>query len=390
VSLQDLEQGFFYPIRTSDELKAIAEELSFYTYTSVDYCLPPAKVDGRFDWIIDILWLNGYLLVVDWQSGIHVLDSNLSIIDTINHIPGHRVFQVYAAATCEDGKLYAVINRHSETGRVGYSIAVFDQELNYEKAIEFILPISDRDVPVMPGSLAVNPDGGFALSLKDTPDADAAVIFFIDDNGTVIASSGNISLGHLLTHGDSLIFINRTFNVGMGLEGVQFGLSALFQLQKGEVVKREVLPGMSHRFLDDELVRAMEEVYIEINGQQPSDEWYADVYAYTFSAFTFTSLFHLRDNIAVIDSSGIMHMFDSGINYLYSRILRDQDYIIDYSQNYRKELANDINRKYTRILAACADDEGNIYIVQEIAYRHSINGADTEIGIQKINLADLP
>jgi len=391
VSLHDLEQGFFYPLRTLDELEVIANDFYYITYAPPDYSPLPVILDSRIRKIEDILFIGGYLYIADSQSlGVHVLDSNFNLIDTINQIPEHRILQPYALAACEEGKLYVALNQHSENGRIGYHIAIFDHELSFEKVIRFTLPFPlNDDVTIFPGSLAVNPAGGFAFTLSWTPNADVAVIYFIDDDGTVTIGPGNVSLGHLLTHDNSLYFVNGAWNIGKG--GYDIGISALFQMINGEVENREILPPISYIPFDEELLKEAEAVYIEFNGQQPPDEWYTDVRSASmqYAVRGFISILHLKENIAVICYSGVMHVFNPGLNYLYSRVLRDYDYIQNSTQNYRKSLSGDINTKHTYNLTACTDDEGNIYIAQRILYRH-IGGADEELGIVKVNLANLP
>jgi hypothetical protein len=361
------DESFFYPVRTLDELMEMEGEFDYINFVH-HYEVVASEPNRRLNQITDIVWLNGRLFVSDncglRGGGIHVFDSDLNHIDTITQTPDHSIVSAYALATDENGNLYAVINISLVGREISFDIAVFDADLNYERAIPFTI-ISRTDA-VWPKSLAVNPDGGFYLALRGEEDkAEDGVIYSISESGAVTAGPGNASFGYLLALPDRLFFVNSCFHGVRDRDAGGYinknGLSALYMLQKGAVTEYTVIPPSYRTPFSEEEIEEWIAAFSEITGEPPSPEVVSESRERGYLvgiASGSGGLFRLGDNVAVISQfSSVMHVFDTELSYLYSHRIDN-----GLAEMY-KESSSLIFR---RNIAACADDEGNIYIVQSI------------------------
>jgi hypothetical protein len=370
--------GFFDPLRTAEELEHMCETeketLNMLSENDLSnfvdrYDFSAVAPEVRINQLTDILWLNGQLLIADSDidRGIHVLDSDLKHIDTIKRTPEHLMITPYVLAADDGGRLYAVINMSRGRGEYNFSIAVFDADLNYERAIPFSIK-SDAEV-LEPQSIAVNPNGGFYLALHGNDSHEDGKIYSITEDGTVAVVGGNKSFGYLLTDADNLYFVNGGFSYEFDSESGYFigrsGISALYKLQNDTAVDTIVLPPYMHTPYREEEIAEWIDVWTEHFGEAPSELVLSSIYEGFNVPLTDGAggLFRLKDDIAVVTKYSVMHVFDKELNYIYSNRLGE-------ANNSAEELRRNLTEPgYKKVVAACADDEGNIYI----AYRSVTN-----------------
>jgi hypothetical protein len=359
---------FIDPTYTFDELYSMAGEYDLTNFID-KYEFSIVEPDGRFSQIRDVLWLNGHLYVVDQgedigDGGLHVLDTHLNILKSVNYTPDDPVISPYALAADENGKVYVAMNMNIVSNDVVLFIAVFNDELDYERRIRFT--IKSNSISPQVESLAINPKGGFFLTLKANENGEEGRIYGVAEDGKVTVGIGNKSFGYLLNHSDNVYFVNSgfvtIFDRGSGGYSSQPGLSTLYRLHNGAVVSHVTLPPAMYLPLSDEEIEEYAQVFKEVHGVAPTNEYMSDLRSEGELIRMMNGsggLFRLGNDIAILtQNANFMHVFSYDLTYLYSQRLDS-----GLAGNYRELFAE--NRLRTGI-AACADDEGNIYIVQRI------------------------
>ena len=354
---------FFDPVMTPVELHEVE---TGFAYSSIqrEYDIHPAEVNKRITAVMDMLWLNGRLLVAADNSGILVFNADLQYERAIVQLPNTWDIYAYSLTSDADGKLYALINRTwLPRGTITFTIAVFGSDLEFERSIDVVLEGEQNDI--FPGSLAINPDGGFYLVLgaASTTESDGC-IYYISDSGEVSKGPGNKSFGYLLAMTDSLYFANGSFPYEYDSESdsyfAPFGLSAVYKVQGGAAVGFTLLPQEFHIPMSEAETEAVRQIYIDTNGEDvpPDTMNQLKQQGWPCSALQgYADLFALEGEIAVLGEENVIHIFDEGLNYRYSFSFRD------IVKEYKDSVDNWSSHPPIAV-AACADGDGNIYVAQ--------------------------
>ena len=372
------EPGFFYPIRTQDELDNLGSQLLFTNFADKYIHYPSVKIERLVE-LNDILWLNGNLIVAD-SKAIYVLDNEFNILDRIDHTPVHQRISAFALTSGSDGRLHAVINKVSVKDGTEYSIITFDNNFSYENEIKFTLK-NVSGMFIKPKSIACNPNGGFVMTISGSFSGEGyGKLYMIAEDGSVTVGPGSESQGYLLGASDSIYFLNSDFPMVTFQDGFigDYGLSALFKLQDNNVTKRVIIPPVTYlppgdAEVHEEILRLYEEIY----GKPPTPEYSARIRkrGYIGGNNGCGGLFYMPDGIAVVVDIGFF-VFDEDLNYLYTQPIYD-DAVKSFIDRHNGKVVMSFP------LAACADDSGNIYYAVR-TMDMSISGG--YYGIKKISL----
>lgn len=357
------ELSFFNPIRTDEELNVMEGENALTNFAA-NYVFEPVKVINEFKSVGSTLWFDGQLLVADAVSGtIYILDKELNIIDSITEIDG-QMFSPHAFATDESGKLYVGAAGVTALNTKSFSIYVLDKDFNFEKKIPFDIK-SKSEILFIQG-IAVNPSGGFYVTLEPSRGnlskeiIDDGRIYLVSDDGKVTVGPGDNSYGFLLSLKGSAYFVNSGFpflyNKDKNSNEGQAGISTLYKINGSDVTARVILPvGMTGPLTDEE-AEEFDKVYAELNdGEVPQNT--KEEGFYLTSTNGSGGLFRLGDDVALVLGYYAMHVFSTDLEYKYSC------YLYTSFAEFYKIAKFDPRAASPMIINACADDDGNVYLI---------------------------